>query len=143
MQDQQRELRGSLRSSARQPAASPLGATLDFWRKAFTYSGRATRAEYNWPLLIFLLASVPASALFAFVIPRPVSTILGGAFWSVFIVPWLALVARRCHDLNRRGVFGLWLLATGIGFLITEGILMFGDSDPQGSRFDEDTVGAH
>ena len=109
---------------------------LDFWRKAFTYSGRATRSDYNWALLMFLVVSTPASALFEYVIPRPVSTIVGALFWGAFIVPWLALIARRCHDMNRRGLFGLLLLATGIGFLVTEGFLIFADSDPRGARFD-------
>jgi uncharacterized membrane protein YhaH (DUF805 family) len=107
-----------------------------FWTKAFTYSGRATRAEYNWALLMFLLVTlVAALALTPTGEDSLVRQYVGGLLCVVFIVPWLALVARRCHDLNRRGAFGLWLLA-GIGFLITEAILMFGDSDPQGSRFD-------
>jgi len=108
-----------------------------FWTKAFTYSGRATRTEYNWALLMFLLASfIAAAALIPTAENSVVRLYVIGPLWLAFIVPWIALVARRCHDLNRRGAFGLWLLATGIGFLIIEGILMFGDSDLRGSRFD-------
>jgi uncharacterized membrane protein YhaH (DUF805 family) len=136
MDDQQRALLASRLSSARQPAVSPLGAMLDFWRKAFTYSGRATRRDYNWALLMFILVSAAAGVLFEYVIPIPVSTILAIAVWVVFIVPWLALIARRCHDINRPGVFGLLLLATGLGFLVTEGLLIFAESDPGGVRFD-------
>jgi uncharacterized membrane protein YhaH (DUF805 family) len=112
-----------------------------FWTKAFTYSGRANRAEYNWALLMFLLVTFAAAlALTPTAQDSPVRLYVGAPLWLAFIVPWIALVARRCHDLNRRGAFGLWLLATGIGFLITEGILMLGESDPQGSRFDQATV---
>ena len=125
------------KQSDQRPVPSLLAAMQLFWTKAFTYSGRATRAEYNWALLMFLLVTfVAALALTPTAEDSLVRLYVVGLLWFVFIVPWLALFARRCHDLNRRGAFGLWLLATGIGFLITEGILMFGDSDPQGSRFD-------
>ena len=123
--------------SHQQPVPSSLVAMQSFWTKAFTYSGRANRREYNWALLMFLLVnSVGVLALIPTAQDNLVRLYVAGPLWVAFIVPWIALVARRCHDLNRRGAFGLWLLATGIGFMITEGILMFGDSDPQGSRFD-------
>lgn len=139
MEDQQRELFASPRSMAQQPTVSPVGAMLDFWRKAFTYSGRATRSEYNWALLTFIVVVAFASVLFEYVIPRPVSTVLSVAVWVAFIVPWFALIARRCHDTNRRGVFGLLLLVMGIGFLVTEAVLIFDESDPRGIRFDPPT----
>jgi uncharacterized membrane protein YhaH (DUF805 family) len=116
---------------------SPFVAMQSFWSKAFTYSGRANRSEYNWALLMCLLVtSVAGIALTPTAEDSVVRLYVGGLLGLAFIVPWIALVVRRCHDINRRGAFGLWLLATGIGFLITEGILMLGDSDPRGSRFD-------
>lgn len=133
--DQQRARFASRFSSARDPV-SPLEAMQDFWRKAFTYSGRATRSDYNWALVMFMVVSTVASVLFEYVIQRPVGTILAGALWAAFIVPWLALIARRCHDTNRRGSFGLLLLATGLGFLVIEALLIFEESDPRGFRFD-------
>lgn len=108
-----------------------------FWRRAFNYTGRATRAEYNWALTQFLVVGLVASALIYTMVPRDtVRTVLDAGVWALFIVPWIALICRRCHDLNRRGTFGLWLLATNIGFLVTEGFLIFGPSDPRGVRFD-------
>lgn len=134
-------LEGGREQSRQPPVPSPRVAMQTFWTKAFTYSGRASRAEYNWALLMFLLVTfVAALALTPTAQDSLVRLYVVGPLWLAFIVPWIALVSRRCHDMNRRGAFGLWLLATGIGFLITEGILMFGDSDPQGSRFDEDTI---
>lgn len=125
------------REQSQQPTLSPLVAMGSFWTKAFTYSGRASRAEYNWALLMFLLLTGMAALALS---PTPQDSLVRlyvvGPLWFAFIVPWIALIARRCHDMNRSGTFGLWVLATGIGFLITEGILMFGESDPRGSRFD-------
>lgn len=120
------------------PKVSPFLAVKNFWRRAFTYSGRATRAEYNWTLALFLgvyfglvaitgvlgLQNTPAGA--AIIVPVMLA----------FLVPWPALIARRCHDMNRPGVFGLLFLASGIGFLITEGFMVFAGSNPLGARFE-------
>ena len=119
---------------------SPLMAMRSFWAKAFTYSGRATPAEYNWALLMYLSVMSIATLALSPTQNSLVTRCAFGAVWLAFIVPWIAVIARRCHDMNRRGAFGFWLLATGIGFLVTEGILMFGASNPQGSRFDSRTV---
>jgi uncharacterized membrane protein YhaH (DUF805 family) len=111
-------------------------AWINFWRKAFTYNGRATRAEYNWALAQFLVILFFASLMSGLLPNEAVGTGFDAAVWLLFIVPWIALISRRCHDLNRRGTFGLWLLATGVGFLVTQGFLIFGKSDPRGARFD-------
>ncbi|MCW2506057.1 MAG: hypothetical protein JWO79_4341 [Actinomycetia bacterium] len=136
MDDEKRALFAARLAAAQRPPVSPAGALKDFWAKGFTYSGRATPAEYNWPLMMFVVASCVGGALFKYVLPRPISTILEVAVLVVFMVPWFALIARRCHDMNRRGAFGLLLLATGIGFLLAEGFLMFSESDPLGARFE-------
>lgn len=136
MDDEKRALFAERLAAAQRPPVPPVGALTDFWLKGFTYSGRATPAEYNWPLVTFVVASCIPGALFASGIPRPISIVLEIALLVVFTVPWFALIARRCHDMNRRGAFGLLLLATGIGFLVTEGFLMFSESDPLGARFD-------
>ncbi|MFL6109406.1 MAG: DUF805 domain-containing protein [Marmoricola sp.] len=109
-----------------------------FWGKAFTYGGRSTRAEYNWALGLFLIyyGIVVASVIGLELRNSWLGVGLALALLLVFVVPWLALIARRCHDINRPGTFGLLLLATGIGFLVAEGFLMFSDSDPRGIRFD-------
>lgn len=137
MDDQQEVPVASREPGAPQAAAAPLEAMLDFWRKAFTYSGRATRADYTWALLMFVTVFIVEGVSVQYIAPRAVSMALSITALIVFIVPWLALIARRCHDLNRRGAFGLLLLATGIGFLVTQGFLIFADSDPKGIRFDQ------
>jgi uncharacterized membrane protein YhaH (DUF805 family) len=136
MDDDNGAVRGSRSSGAQPHSVSAAGALKSFWAKAFTYSGRSTPAEYNWPLVTFLVASCAAGALFEYLIPRTISSILAIALFVVFMVPWFALIARRCHDMNRPGSFGLLLLATGLGFLVVEGLLMFSGSDSRGVRFD-------
>jgi uncharacterized membrane protein YhaH (DUF805 family) len=138
MDDQQRAPLAPRLSTAQPPPVSPLDAMRRFWGKAFTYSGRATRAEYNWALGLFLIyyCIVVAAVIGAGLRNSSLGVGVAFALMLVFMLPWLALIARRCHDINRPGTFGLLLLATGIGFLITEGFLMFSDSDPRGARFD-------
>jgi len=138
MDDQQRALLASRLSAAQRPPISPTDALKNFWVKAFTYSGRASRAEYNWALAMFLLyyGAVVGLVIGAGLRNSLLGLLLALASLLLVIVPWFALIARRCHDMNRPGAFGFLLLATGIGFLITEGFLMFSVSDPAGVRFD-------
>jgi uncharacterized membrane protein YhaH (DUF805 family) len=142
MNDQQRAVNAPGPSTAEPPRSAATEAVRNFWAKAFTYSGRATRSEYNWALALFVLyyAAVGGSVVGVGLRDTWLGVALALALLLVFIVPWFALVARRCHDMNRPGAFGLLLLATGIGFLITEGFLMFSDSDPRGARFDPVTL---
>lgn len=65
-----------------------------------------------------------------------IGVVIAVVYLVAFIVPWISLIGRRCHDLNRPGAFGFLILATGFGFLIIEGFLIFGESNPQGVRFD-------
>lgn len=113
-------------------------AMRNFWTKAFTYSGRATRSEYNWALAMFMVyyGAVTGVVIGVGLRNTGVGLVLAFALLLVFIVPWASLIARRCHDLNRPGAFGFLILATGFGFLFTEAYLIFGESNPQGARFD-------
>jgi uncharacterized membrane protein YhaH (DUF805 family) len=142
MDDQQRALLASRLSTGQQAPVSPADAMRNFWVKAFTYNGRASRAEYNWALAFFLLyyGAVVAAVIGGVGLRNSlIGLLLAVALLMVFIVPWFALIARRCHDINRPGAFGLLLLATGIGFLVTEGFFMFSESDPLGTRFDPES----
>lgn len=121
---------------------APLHAIRNFWARAFTYSGRATRSEYNWALVLFLASYIGVGVLLLSTgfQRSPAGVVVIVVYLLTFIVPWFALIARRCHDMNRSGVFGLLLLATGIGFLVTEGLLVFTASDPRGARFEPGTA---
>lgn len=138
MDDPQPALLASCVSTAQPPPVSPTQAVKNFWVKAFTYSGRATRSEYNWALALFSLyyGAVGGSVIGLGLRNTLVGVLIFVALMLIFVVPWLALIARRCHDMNRPGAFGFLLLAAGIGFLIAEAFLIFSDSDPRGARFD-------
>lgn len=120
------------------PRVKAATAIRNFWVKAFSYSGRATRAEYNWALGLF---AASYGAVLAVLVPTGLQRSAVGvavivAVLLAFVLPWPALIARRCHDINKPGVFGLLFLATSIGFLVTAAFLMFVRSDPRGARFD-------
>ena len=126
-----------------------------FWRKYATFSGRASRSEYWWWVLI----SVIVAAIFLII-----GTVAGGIFgpftaagtaaatptmgpgygiyitlsliWSLAaLVPGLALIWRRFHDTNRSGAFYFLVLIPFVGPII---VLVFEllPPNPEGARFD-------
>lgn len=143
MDDAENALTHDRRPSQSPSLVGPSRAVRNFWIKAFVYSGRATRAEYNWALVMTVLLWISVGSLIVFLLPDGLLRKSIEIFLLlVFLVPWSALVVRRCHDMNRRGAFGLLLLATGIGFVVTECFLMFAGSNPLGARFERDLAHA-
>jgi uncharacterized membrane protein YhaH (DUF805 family) len=153
--------------SSTEPASSPVplsapyyGASMviafsRFWRKYTTFSGRASRSEYWWWVLI----SVIVAAIFLII-----GTVAGGIFGSftaagtaaatptmgpgygiyitlsiiwglATLVPGLALIWRRFHDTNRSGALYLLVLIPFVGPII---VLVFEllPPNPEGARFD-------
>ncbi|MER1996796.1 MAG: DUF805 domain-containing protein [Arthrobacter sp.] len=120
-----------------------------FFKKYATFSGRASRSEYWWWMLVnFVVVSVLSTwtgiaagtsvdqqtgALSSpgFMFPYALLMI-----WSLAIlVPSLALMVRRLHD----GGFSGWLILLGlIPFVGSIAILVFSlmPSKPEGARFD-------
>ena len=72
------------------------------------FEGRASRSEYWWFYLFTLLATTAAD-------------LFGGAFGNlaslIFLLPSLALMARRLHDVGRSGWWFL-IVFTGIGLFV-------------------------
>ena len=73
-------------------------------KKFAQFSGRAPRAEYWW----FYLATV----IISLILDRIDSGLgtagmLSGVFSLAILVPWIAVMVRRLHDIDRTG---LWLL---------------------------------
>ena len=138
MDEEQRALLMSRLSDAQPSHPTPLGAVKNYWLKAFTFNGRASRREYNWALAGWILGVYAVGGIEIATGLRNSLTgnIIIAPFLLALTVPWVALIARRCHDLNKSGWFGLVMLVPAVGFIIAEAVLMFGDSEPEGARFD-------
>lgn len=112
-------------------------AWTNYWRKAFVYSGRATRAEYNWAIVMVAIVFLVLAAGTQVLVSSPVAfRVIEIVLLVLLATPWFALIARRCHDMNRRGTFGLLMVVPGVGFIVASGFMILGDSDPRGIRFD-------
>ncbi|MDZ8170698.1 DUF805 domain-containing protein [Microbacterium xanthum] len=123
-----------------------------FWKKYATFTGRASRSEFWWWYLAYLLISTVLSIVLTILAfagatfdgpttattPGPlfgVGMAILGLWFLVIIVPTLAISWRRLHDTNRSG---LWWF---VGFIPVVGgiillVLLVLDSDPAGARFD-------
>jgi len=131
---------------------APFGVAITrFWKKYARFDGRASRSEYWWwqlaqaivllVLYVITLAGGLAGATFAGdgrSQPGP-GIFVGGAllllWWLGTIVPNLALLARRLHDVNLSGwliLIGLVPYLGGIALLV----MTFLSPNPYGARFD-------
>lgn len=114
-------------------------AIRSFWGNYFNFSGRATRAEYWYYVLLYVIVGfvigIPASSRF-WLVKIPFGII--GFIWVVVnFIGFLALTIRRLHDSNKSG---WWLLLCIVlsGFVIGEIIfivLMVLPSNDGGNRF--------
>ena len=116
-----------------------IAATVRFWRKGLTFSGRASRGEFWWSMLFVALMAVALTA---------VGTAIDGAtqgtdgendpatnamttIWQLAtFLPGLSLTVRRLHDANHRGWWAMlpWLLS--LASLLSVGSMAFmGDGD--------------
>lgn len=122
---------------------APFGAAFArFWKKGFTFSGRASRAEYwkAWlatgllTVLLYVVGIVASSARATAWLG--VIVLLATGLWAIAIViPSIAAAVRRLHDSNQSG--GLYFL-TFIPFIGGLILLIFlaMESNPSGARFD-------
>jgi uncharacterized membrane protein YhaH (DUF805 family) len=124
-----------------------------FWRKYAVFTGRASRSEYWWWVLVAGVIGIVLEIVLAIgagtsasvssdgtVTPSPTALfgiVLGIiALWGLAtIVPSLALLARRLHDANLSALFiliGLVPFLGGIALLV----MVILPSSPEGVRFD-------
>ena len=123
-----------------------------FFAKYATFSGRASRSEYWWWVLVSFIVSMVLNAIMLVggaagakigtdgtSIPGPgftVGLILIVVWFVAVIVPSLALTVRRLHDANFSGwMYLLVLVPVAGGFILLAFTLM--DSKPEGQRFDQ------
>jgi len=140
------------------PLSQPLpGATIGqavtrFFKKYATFTGRASRSEYWWWVLVNAIISGVLYGIayglggFGAVSAETGAMTIGPGGWlgitlySVWglavIIPTLALIWRRLHDTNRSGAFFFLVFIPLIGGIILL-IFVLLPSDPAGARFDQ------
>jgi uncharacterized membrane protein YhaH (DUF805 family) len=121
-----------------------------FWTKYATFSGRASRSEYWWWMLIDLVIWIVLGILArlggagvtdasgAMTGPNGLGIVVSIVivlFALATIVPSLALTVRRLHDANLSGFFIFLSLVPFVGGIIVL-VMTLLPSNPQGQRFD-------
>ena len=79
------------------------------FKKYADFTGRASRSEFWWFMLLLFLVSAGASMI---------SQVVSGLFSLATLVPSLAAGARRLHDTNRSGWLQLLWIVPVIGWII-------------------------
>ncbi len=139
------------------PLSQPLyGASLGaafsrFWRKYATFSGRASRSEFWWWVLVSVIVSIIfsiigslAGGIYGPVVDGQLTfgpgygiyETLAGIWALATIVPNLALYWRRLHDTNHSGGYFLFFLIPLIGWIFVLVWVLSGPK-PEGARFDQ------
>lgn len=91
-----------------------------FFRKYAVFSGRASRSEFWWVMLFFVLVSWAMGMVLSplSLVTGPATQTVVNALWvAATIVPTASLFVRRLHDSNRSG---WWLLLPGIPYVICQ-----------------------
>jgi uncharacterized membrane protein YhaH (DUF805 family) len=128
---------------------APIGAAAQrFFKKYATFTGRASRSEYWWWILVAFIVNVVLNILATFGGVGLTSTgeltvngfgifvlVVAGLWALATIVPQIALGVRRLHDTNRSGFWYFIALVPLLGPIVLL-IFFLLDSDPQGARFD-------
>ncbi|WP_240689715.1 DUF805 domain-containing protein [Arthrobacter sp. PAMC25564] len=122
-----------------------------FFKKYTVFHGRASRSEYWWWMLVSFGVSIILQILIASGSGGAMATsgtfssapgpglVIGGllaAIWGLgTVIPSLALMARRLHDVNLSGWLMLIALVPFVGALAVV-IMTILPSNPAGQRFD-------
>ncbi|MEM6410535.1 MAG: DUF805 domain-containing protein [Pseudomonadota bacterium] len=118
-------------------------ASVLFWKRAFDFQGRSSRAEYWWAYLMLIIIYVAAIAIGTILSSIPiVGAIFGIAiliFYLAIIIPSIAVGIRRLHDTDKTGWWLLLSLIPLVGLVLlfffcqrgTEGPNTYGE-DPYG-----------
>lgn len=96
-------------------------ATQSVLRQYACFSGRATRSEYWWfqvgLIIIDIVAIAVASCLVA-VTEAPGLALLANLVSLAFVLPSLAVLVRRMHDIGKSGLNIFWGLLPFAGAII-------------------------
>lgn len=106
-------------------------------KKYADFSGRASRSEYWYFVLFYLLIAIGLTVIDGVTGTLDAKSgvgLLSGIFGLAMIVPSISVNVRRLHDINRSGWWLLLIFAVIIGWIV---LLVFGamDSQPGDNRF--------
>lgn len=121
-----------------------------FFKKYATFSGRASRSEYWWWVLVSTLVSIVLNIIIqsgvhytAYGSTAGPGTFIGSALAVIWflavIIPSLALSVRRLHDSNKSGALLLLGLIPFAGAIILLVFMLIGP-DPRGQQYDQPTA---
>lgn len=96
-------------------------------RRYFEFSGRSSRSEFWFFVLITFVIMVIATIIDRFVLGSEGMGIVYGLAWLAHLIPGIAVSVRRLHDIDRTG---LWVLLFWLAPIIVTlvGIALFGGS---------------
>jgi len=95
-----------------------------FFRNYTNFSGRSTRSDYWWVVLANFLIGFVIGFVFGFIggltgtDVTKLTNIVTTIYELVIIVPAIALVIRRLHDINKSGWYYFMILIPIIGWII-------------------------
>jgi uncharacterized membrane protein YhaH (DUF805 family) len=94
-------------------------AISSFFENAFSFQGRATRAEFIYPHIALLLFSILVGLIAAAASTLESTVILSFICLIIaFIIPSITLTTRRLHDVNISGWWQLLYVVPLIGSLV-------------------------
>ena len=102
--------------AAQAPASgmmSPVDAISTCFSKYVDFSGRATRAEYWWWVLVMGVGGSMVGEILLLIHPA-----VGSIVMLALLLPGLAVTVRRLHDVDRSGWWILCSLVPLIGWLV-------------------------
>ncbi|MCL1927136.1 MAG: DUF805 domain-containing protein [Syntrophorhabdaceae bacterium] len=113
-----------------------------FWRRYADFSGRSRRSEFWYAWLFMMITAIILTVIDSFVIVSvlgfPLLTIL---FWLASIVPSIAIVFRRLHDIGKSA----WWIFIGLVPVVGGFIVLYyyvKDSQPGSNQYGPNPKGA-
>ena len=105
------------------------------------FSGRAPRSEYWFFVLFVVIAAAIAVALDSALFPTVLFSPLYSIVSVVTILPWIAVTARRLHDIDRSGWWQLISFVPLIGAIVLL-VWLVKRGTPGPNRFGPDPLAA-
>jgi len=89
-----------------------------FLRNYTNFSGRSTRSDYWWVVLANFLIGFVIGFVGGLTGADKLVTVLTTVYELAIIVPAIALVIRRLHDINKSGWYYFMILIPIVGWII-------------------------